>query len=95
MPEEDIISHNRWLGTTMWLLGTELRPLEEQPVPLTGETPPQPYKSCFNLKEEKRIRKRKRRMRRRRRRGGGGGGRRGGRKVVYHYSTGEGSWVTR
>jgi hypothetical protein len=24
-PEEDIRSHDRWLGATMWLLGIELR----------------------------------------------------------------------
>jgi hypothetical protein len=36
-PEEGIGSHFRWLWATMWLLGLNLGPLEEQSVLLTTE----------------------------------------------------------
>jgi hypothetical protein len=45
IPEEGIISHYRWLLATMWWLGLNSDPLEEQPVLLTAEPslpPPTP-----------------------------------------------------
>jgi len=53
-PEEDIWSHYRWLRVTTWLLGFELKPLEEQLVLLTAGPSLQPtaaFKTECNSKK--------------------------------------------
>jgi hypothetical protein len=46
-PENAIKSHYRWLWATMWVLGIELRTLEEQSVLLTSEPSLQPKMLIF------------------------------------------------